>query len=65
MRAREFRVNVLGISYPSYAELFPQHVAQYEDFCVELPAGTMGEILDGIERVSNTNADQLISDEDI
>jgi hypothetical protein len=23
-------VNVLGISYPAYAELFPQHVAQYE-----------------------------------
>lgn len=23
-------INVLGISYPPYAELFPQHVAQYE-----------------------------------
>jgi hypothetical protein len=26
----DIEVNVLGISYPSYAELFPQHVAQYE-----------------------------------
>ena len=27
---RDIEVNVLGISYPPYAELFPQHVAQYE-----------------------------------
>ena len=27
---RDIEVSVLGISYPSYAELFPQHVAQYE-----------------------------------
>jgi hypothetical protein len=26
----DIEVNVLGISNPSYAELFPQHVAQYE-----------------------------------
>jgi len=26
----DIEVNVLGISYPFYAELFPQHVAQYE-----------------------------------
>jgi hypothetical protein len=29
-RRRRIEVNVLGISYPSYAELFPQHVAQYK-----------------------------------
>jgi hypothetical protein len=28
--AGDIEVNVLGISYPLYAELFPQHVAQYE-----------------------------------
>jgi hypothetical protein len=26
----EIEVNVFGISYPEYAELFPQHVAQYQ-----------------------------------
>ena len=26
----EIEVNVLGVSYPEYAELFPQHVGQYE-----------------------------------
>jgi hypothetical protein len=26
----DIEVNVLGISNPPYAELFPQHVAQYE-----------------------------------
>ena len=26
----DIEVNVLGISHPEYAELFPQHVRQYE-----------------------------------
>lgn len=26
----DIEVNVLGISYPPYAELFPQHIARYE-----------------------------------
>jgi hypothetical protein len=26
----EIEINVLGISHPPYAELFPHHVAQYE-----------------------------------
>jgi hypothetical protein len=27
----DIEVNVLGISYPPYEELFPQHVAQYKE----------------------------------